>query len=196
MSLTDRSTLDEPAATPRRHTTRNVAIVVGVVLVALVALLATRGPSGSVTTRIVGQAAPEFRGSTLDGQTFQMSAHQGEWVVVNFFATWCTPCRLEHPELVAFAQQHEGDPVQVVSVAYDDQTDALRTFFAEEGGTWPVVAADTGRVALDYGVTGVPETYLVAPSGLVVAGIIDGFTVDKADAIIDAAGGMALAAGA
>ena len=117
----------------------------------------------------MGQAAPPFSGETIDGSPFTLANHRGEWVLVNFFATWCVPCRLEHPELVKFANEHSGDPVQVVSVAYgNDQADTIRDFFAKQGGGWPVVPSDTGRVALDYGVTGVPETYIVAPSGLVV----------------------------
>ena len=64
-----------------------------------------------------------------------------------------------------------------------------------QGGNWPVVPSDTGRVALDYGVTGVPETYVVAPSGLVV-GRLEGVTADELNQIIDAAGGMAAADGA
>ena len=124
-----------------------------------------------------------------------MSAHRGEWVLVNFFATWCGPCRIEHPELVKFAQQHAGDPVQVVSVAFSDQPDAIREFFAKQGGSWPVVASNTGGIALDYGVTGVPETYIVAPSGLVIDRL-EGVTADQLNQIIESAGGMAVAEGA
>lgn len=179
-----------PAPTRRGHTARNAAIVVGVVLVALIVLLATRGTFESASSKKVGQAAPEFTGETLDGETFTLSQHRGEWVFVNFFATWCGPCKVEHPELVTFDRQNQGQPVQVVSVAFDDQPQAIRDFFAAEGGEWPVIASATGRTALDYGITGVPETYVVAPSGLIVARIADGFTVAKAEAIIDSLGGL------
>ena len=143
----------------------------------------------------MGQAAPAFSGETTEGEQFNLAAHRGEWVLVNFFATWCGPCRIEHPELVKFAQEHEGDPVQVVSVAFSDQPDAIREFFAKQGGSWPVVASDTGGIALDYGVTGVPETYIVAPSGLVIDRL-EGVTADQLNQIIDSAGGMAVAEGA
>lgn len=180
-------------APPRRHTARNAAIVVGAVLVGLVVLLATRGVAEGPNSRIVGQAAPEFRGETLDGGTFNLAQHRGEWVVVNFFATWCTPCRIEHPEMKDFVERHRGDPVQLVSVAFDDQPDAIREFFAEQGGDWPVLSTDTGGIALDYGVQTVPESYVVAPSGQVV-GRAEGVTADDLDAIIEAAGGMGAAA--
>jgi cytochrome c biogenesis protein CcmG, thiol:disulfide interchange protein DsbE len=201
MSVTDDTTASggptASAGAPvrRRHTARNAAIVVGILLVGLIALLATRGTNEPLSSKIVGQAAPAFSGETTDGQQFNLAAHRGEWVLVNFFATWCGPCRIEHPELVKFAQQHEGDPVQVVSVAFSDQPDAIREFFAKQGGNWPVVASDTGGIALDYGVTGVPETYIVAPSGLVIDRL-EGVTADQLNQIIESAGGMAVAEGA
>ncbi len=202
MSVTDEATGpardggggDEALPARRGHTARNAAIVVGIVLVALIALLATRGTSEPVSSKIVGQAAPDVSGQTLDGSTFSLAQHRGEWVLVNFFATWCTPCRVEHPELVKFSQQHADDPVQVVSVAFDDEPAAIEEFFAQQGGSWPVIPSDTGRIALDYGITGVPETYVVAPSGLVI-GRLEGVTAEALDQVIDAAGGMAAAQG-
>jgi cytochrome c biogenesis protein CcmG/thiol:disulfide interchange protein DsbE len=199
MSVTDESSQPSgggaPASRPRRsRAARNAAIVVGLVLVGLIALLATRGANESAESRIVGQAAPEIVGETLDRDTFRLSAHRGEWVLVNFFATWCTPCRIEHPELVRFTEEHAGDPVTVVSVAYDNEPEQIETFFAEQGGGWPVIPTDGGGTALEYGVTGVPETYLVAPSGMVVARF-EGVTAQSLDEVIEEAGGMAVAFG-
>ncbi|CAB4946853.1 MAG: redoxin domain-containing protein [Actinobacteria bacterium] len=171
---------------------RIASIAVGVVIVALVALLATRGSSKPIGSQIVGQAAPNFSGVTLDGTTYELSRHRGEWVVVNFFATWCTECRLEDPQIQAFVTEHADDPVSVVSLAYSDDPDSIRAYFAKSGATWPVIASNTGRVALDYGVTGVPESYIVAPSGLVVQGFFGGVTAAELDAVIDANGGMSV----
>ena len=77
------------------------------------------------------------------------------------------PCIAEHPELVAFSRSHAaaGDAA-VVSVVFDDTAANVEAFFEENGGDWPVIADDSGRVAVAYGVTGVPESYMVAPSGL------------------------------
>lgn len=172
---------------------RNAAIVVGLVLVALIALLATRGTSQPISSRIVGQAAPDFTGATLDGSTFRMANHRGEWVLVNFFATWCTPCRLEDPQIQQFVESHRGDPVQVVSVAFSDDAESIRDYWVKERNTWPVLSNDTGLIALDYGVTKVPESYMVAPSGLVVAGFFGGVTADGLDKVITDNGGMAVA---
>ena len=172
---------------------RNAAIVVGLVLVALIALLATRGTSKPISSQIVGQAAPDFSGTTLDGSTFRMANHRGEWVLVNFFATWCTPCRLEDPQIQQFLDSHKGEPVEVISVAFSDDAESIRSYWIEERNTWPVLSSDTGLIALDYGVTKVPESYMVAPSGLVVAGFFGGVTAAGLDKVIADNGGMAVA---
>ncbi|CAB4788053.1 MAG: redoxin domain-containing protein [Actinobacteria bacterium] len=172
---------------------RNAAIIVGVLSVALIALLATRGTSTPISSRIVGQAAPDFSGTTLEGSTFRMANHRGEWVLVNFFATWCTPCRLEDPQIQQFVDSHKSDPVQVVSVAFSDDASSIRAYWVKERNTWPVISTDTGLIALDYGVTKVPESYMVAPSGLVVAGFFGGVTASGLDKVIADNGGMAVA---
>ncbi len=180
-------------ARPTRHTARNASMVAAVVLVALIALLATRGTSKSISSRMVGQAAPQFSGAALDGRTFSMSMHRGEWVVVNFFATWCTACRLENPQLQQFVEAHRSDPVQVVSVAFSDDSKAIGEYWASERNAWPVLPTDTGAIALDYGVTKVPESYVVSPSGVIVAGFFGGVTAAGLDSVIAENGGMAAA---
>ena len=130
----------------------------------------------------VGRLAPLIEGEDLDGQWFDIDDHRGQWVVVNFFSTTCVPCIVEHPELVAFAEERAitGDAV-VVSVAFDDASANVRDFFLANGGEWPVITTDTGSIAVDYGVTAVPESYLVAPSGVVAAKLIGGITKDDLD---------------
>jgi cytochrome c biogenesis protein CcmG, thiol:disulfide interchange protein DsbE len=85
-------------------------------------------------------------------------------VVVNYFATWCPPCVLEHPELVKFAQTNPE--VAMVSVVFQDNVDGVRAFFKKRGGDWPVL--DSERAAVDFGVRGVPETYLISPAGQLI----------------------------
>lgn len=176
-----------------RHVARNSAIVVGLVLAVLIGFLATRGLSKPISSRIVGQAAPDFSGTTLDGSEWVMSNHRGQWVVVNFFATWCTACRLEDPELEKFVIEHDGQPAKVISVAFSDDASSIRSYWETERNNWPVIASNTGSVALDYGVTKVPESYVVAPNGLVVAGFFGGVTAAGLDKVINDNGGMAVA---
>lgn len=179
--------LDEPAvAGRRRHTARWVALGVGVGMVAFVVLLATR-PSADerpIASELVGRPVPAVTGPTLDGATYDIDRARGRWVVVNFFATWCVPCQVEHPELVAFERAHAGrGDAEVVSVAFQDSPEDLRAFFDRNGGDWPVIVGDTGRLAIAFGVTGVPESYVVAPDGRVVAKF-EGVTADGLEQVI------------
>ena len=166
---------DDPGTAPpvhRRHTARWVGAVVLVVGAALVALLATRPQQTAteVDTPLVGQVAPTISGVTLSGGSFDLSALRGRWVVVNFFASWCPPCQQEQPELVAFAYAHRspGDAA-LVGVVFDDSASSARGFMRSTGATWPAVVDPGGQVALDYGVRGPPETFIVSPGGTVVA---------------------------
>ena len=104
---------------------------------------------------------------------------------VNFFATWCVPCRREHPELVRFQERHQavGD-VEVVGVVYDDSVDAVRQFKAERGGRWPMLSDPGGKVALDFGVSGVPESFLIGPDGVIVAKLVGGVRADDLDLLL------------
>jgi cytochrome c biogenesis protein CcmG/thiol:disulfide interchange protein DsbE len=194
VTVEDAADVDAPVSNRSgSHLARNAAIVVGVLLVALIAVLATRGTSTPISSHIVGQAAPDFTGTALDGSTFRMANHRGEWVLVNFFATWCTECRLEDPQIQQFVDSHKGEPVTVVSVAFSDDAGSIRSYWMDKRNSWPAIPSDTGLVALDYGVTKVPESYVVAPSGLVVAGFFGGVTANGLDQVIARNGGMAVA---
>lgn len=146
----------------------------GVVFLALVVVLATRAPA---TTRLtdsplLGQPAPPLAGTTIDGTDYDLVSERGRWVVLNFIATWCVPCRQEHPDLVRFQARHvQTRDATVVAVVYDDSVGAVRGFRAEEGGDWPMVLDPSGRVALEYGVRRIPESYLISPDGVVAAKI-------------------------
>ncbi len=172
-----------PPAGPRARPARWIAVSVGVVALGLVVLFATREPLGARfgQSPLVGQPAPELTGTTLTGAaaggTFDLADHRGRWVLVNFFATWCVPCRVEHPELVRFSEA-AGDGALVVSVVFDDEAEDVRRFFEERGGDWPVVDDPEARIALDYGVTGLPETFVVDPRGVVVHKFVGGVTVE------------------
>jgi cytochrome c biogenesis protein CcmG/thiol:disulfide interchange protein DsbE len=169
------------------------ALTLAVVTGAFVLLLALSDTqrTGSVSFEVVGDVAPDFAGSTLDGGFYDLAAQRGDWVVVNFFASWCVGCRVEHPELVEFSERHRDTNVQLVAVMFGDTERAAREFFRELGGDWPALVEDTGGIAIDYGVTAVPETLLIAPSGRVIQKWIgaNGVTADQLEATIVAAGG-------
>ncbi len=102
---------------------RVAAVVVGVVVLLLVVLLATREPATDRkgTSHLIGEPAPGIGGDVLLGEPFDIGTND-RWLVVNFFASWCGPCIVEHPELVAFSEAHaESGDARVVSVVYSDK---------------------------------------------------------------------------
>jgi cytochrome c biogenesis protein CcmG, thiol:disulfide interchange protein DsbE len=167
---------------------RIVALGIGLVTVVLVGVLATRQTAAerSTVSPLVGKVAPEITGNDiLTGKRFQLSSEQGRWTLVNFFATWCPPCLREHPEIVAFAKANPD--VDVLSVINEDSVENVRAFFAENGGNWPVL--DNTRAAVDYGITGLPESYLIAPNGLVAVWFKGALTQSRLQQTLDASGG-------
>jgi cytochrome c biogenesis protein CcmG, thiol:disulfide interchange protein DsbE len=163
-------------------------VVMALLLAAFVFVLATREPATNrrAESPVVGKVAPALSGETLDGDSFDVDDYPGRWVVVNFFATWCVPCRTEHPQLDAFDRAHRdlGDAV-LVSVLYDDKADDAADYFASNGGEWPVVLDTNGGISVSYGVSGVPETYLIAPDGRVFVKLIGGVTAEGIEGWID-----------
>lgn len=172
----------------RRKTARWIALPVAAVVVALVVLLATSDKHvESAKSPLVGKVAPSLVGETLDGKQFDLADNRGKFVVVNFFASWCQPCRIEAPELKNWAEQHQksGDGV-LVNVLFQDTPEGARKFFDQYGGgDWPVIATDTDTIGLDWGVAKVPETYVVAPNGVVVVKTISTVTADELNSYIE-----------
>jgi len=169
----------------RRHAARWVAGSALVIGVGLVVLLATRPPQAATEaySPLVGHPAPAIVGTTVGGSSFDLDSLRGRWVVVNFFASWCPPCQQEEPELVTFAYEHRAPTdAALVGVVFDDSASGARGFLQGSGATWPAVVDPGGQVALDYGVRGPPETFLVAPDGTVAARIIGPVTSAYLDA--------------
>ena len=171
-------------AVPRSSSRRAVWIVapVAIVMLVFIGFLATgdRGDTGFDSFDLEGQVAPSIVGTTIEGDEFDLDDHRGGFVIVNFFQTTCIPCRQEHPELVAFQEAYGPTGfATIVSVAFDDQPSNIRDFFEEFGGDWPVIATDTGPIAVAYGVPLVPESVLIAPDGEVITKLLGG--IRKAD---------------
>lgn len=155
-----------------------IAGIVGVSVMALVLLFAVSPGGGERETEspLLGNIAPALSGPTISGEEFDLDDHRGQWVLVNFFATWCGPCIVEHPELIKFQERHRGE-VQVVSVVYNESPEKVEQFFAEKGGDWPVMT-EGQTASLEYGVKKLPESFLVNPSGTVVVKINGGVKAD------------------
>jgi cytochrome c biogenesis protein CcmG/thiol:disulfide interchange protein DsbE len=133
-------------------------------LVLLVVFFGTE-PSRDPQT-LVGQPAPPFTLRTLDGETLDSKSFAGKPMVINFWSTWCVPCKQEHPGLQQAAKQHQ-DQVTFLGVVYQDELGAARAYLKREGTTYRHLVDPGSRVAGDYGLTGVPETFFIDAAGIV-----------------------------
>jgi cytochrome c biogenesis protein CcmG/thiol:disulfide interchange protein DsbE len=179
-----------PAApVPQRRSRRTVLIWAGAaaaVVAALVAVFASSGPASQVvaSSPLVGHTAPGIAGPAIGAKgRVTLSGLAGKWVLVNFAASWCVPCRQEMPQLRAFQQAHAGGDATVLTVAYDEQDVAnLASFLKSGGATWPAV--DDGAAVVDYGVGGLPESYLIDPAGTVIAKYVGEVNSAQLDSVI------------
>lgn len=151
-------------------------------------VLATRPQATTLEaySPLVGKPAPQIAGASLTGPPIDLAQMRGRFVLVNFFASWCVPCLDEQPQLVKLASGNQAPgtfagvhdhrpppppPVSIIGVAFDDPASAALGFLRSTGATWPAIADPSGKIALHYGVRGPPETFVVAPDGVVVAHI-------------------------
>ncbi|NOJ82789.1 TlpA family protein disulfide reductase [Myxococcus xanthus] len=114
-----------------------------------------------------GKPAPDFALRALDsGEKVSLADLKGRPVVINFWASWCSPCRVEHPVLEWGARQY-GSQAVFLGVVFQDTDDNARGFLQQYGASFPQLVDPRSRMALDYGVAGVPETYFIDPNGII-----------------------------
>jgi cytochrome c biogenesis protein CcmG/thiol:disulfide interchange protein DsbE len=119
-----------------------------------------------IPSQLIGKPLPSFGVLTLDGRALTAAQLRGKPMVINFWASWCAPCVAEHAILLQ-AQRRYGDRVNIIGVVYQDTADRARNFVARYGGDWPVLLDPGGTLALEFGVTGPPESYFVDAAGVV-----------------------------
>ena len=119
---------------------------------------------------MVGRRAPHFALPSIDGrEVVRLGSLRGQVVVVNFWASWCTDCLTEHPALAAAWRRFRDQGVTMLGVVYQDTASDAARFMRTLGGTWPQVTDPGDRVAIAYGVRGVPETFFIGPDGRIAA---------------------------
>jgi len=149
----------------------------------LVAILATGfGKNPQLESNALeGRKAPVFTMTVLgeDGETVDLASLRGKPVVLNFWSTWCQPCKIEHPHLVQAAKVYEPQGVVFYGVLFSDEPANAARFLEREGHAFPVLYDPAQRVAIDYGVSGVPETFFISPDGQIVEKVSGPVSFDK-----------------
>ncbi|MEO4045304.1 DsbE family thiol:disulfide interchange protein [Hoeflea sp.] len=162
------SRADEYPMAPMRR--RNLLVFLPLALAAMLAVVLawglTRDP-GNLPSTLIGKAVPDFALPPVKGRTLGLSSAdlKGEVSLVNVFASWCVACREEHPLFMALAAQ---GTVPLHGLNYKDQPDDAAQWLDSLGDPYTRTGADiSGRVAIDWGVYGVPETFVIGADGRV-----------------------------
>ena len=136
-------------------------------LAAVLALVtAACGGSGGTDAR-TGQPAPQLAGTALDGSRVDLASLRGRPVIVNFWASWCGPCREEFPLLQEkLAALGPTDGLQIVGVLYKDEPELAQRFLADFGATWPTIDDPDDGFAAAYRVAAPPQTYFIDRDGV------------------------------
>ena len=142
--------------------------------------------AGGVGRPLEGQPAPDFRLTLLDGSSLSLQDLRGQVVVVNFWASWCPPCKDEMPDLQESWEAYSDRGVSFVGVAYQDERQAVEASLAEFGTTYPVGMDVGDRMAGLYGITGIPETFIVDQQGRVSYVRVGAVTAEMLRVEIDA----------
>ncbi len=170
---------DEPKAAARAQPARRSLLVILPVLTfaVLAGLFFVRLRSGAdpaaIPSALIGQKVPTFQLGPVAGLAIgdkplpgMSSADlQGRVTVLNFWASWCAPCEIEHPMLMRLSREPD---IRLVGIDYKDAPERGRRFLERHGVPFAAVGSDqTGRVGIDFGVYGVPETFIIGPDGVI-----------------------------
>lgn len=155
---------------PRRRWLAYLPIVLFAVVAAVFAIQLSAPPTGTLPSQLISKPAPALDLPQLGSEDGRLThadfAQAPNVTVVNYWASWCGPCRIEHPELMRLA---ERDDVRMLGVAYHDKPEASQKFLDELGDPFAKVGMDqSGETALRWGIEGVPETFVIDGAGRVV----------------------------
>ena len=156
------------------------AVVAAVALAAWLLSTGLQRDPTAIRSPLLGRPAPDFALRTLDGdRTVRLGDLRGRVVVVNFWASWCAECRVEHPALSAAWNRFRDAGVVLVGVDFQDDHPSALAYLAGTRASWPVVADPGSRTALAYGVYGIPETFFIGPDGRIAAKQVGPVTYDQ-----------------
>ena len=124
------------------------------------------GGFGNVKRMEVGKPAPDFVLQDASGKVWKLSGLKGKVVFVNFWATWCKPCRDEMPSMEALNKAMADKPFQMLSIIFNDDLDLAKSYARRQGATFPVLGNPSKELTQAYMITGVPETFLIDADGI------------------------------
>ena len=142
----------------------------------------TTVPAGSDPTYLpaspsVGKLAPDFTWTGTDGRPVRLSGYRGQVVLINFWATWCPPCKAEMPEIEAYWKENRDKGVMILAVNVGDEDETtIRSFMQKNKLTFQALNDTSGQVASAYRIGGIPASYFVDPQGVIRDTVVGGMT--------------------
>lgn len=164
-------------------------LIIALIVIPLIWLLAygfTRDPRYIHSPLVARQATP-FTLTLFDGKTIRLEDFRGKTVFLNFWASWCPPCRAEARTLEAAWQSYKDRGVVFLGIDIQDKEEDARAFIQEFGITYMNGRDDTGRIAVDYGVWGIPETFFIDRQGRITYKHVGGLDLRIITAKLDQA---------
>jgi peroxiredoxin len=141
-------------------------LIYGIVALCLLGLyIASRRATPKPAASASGNVAPDFTVTDIDGQKLSLSAYKGKVVLLDFWATWCTPCRTEIPHFVEMQNKYGAQGFQVVGISMDDDAKPVREFYKEHQMNYPVAVGDDKLAERFGGVMGLPVNFLIDREG-------------------------------
>ncbi|MBT3225413.1 MAG: TlpA family protein disulfide reductase [Deltaproteobacteria bacterium] len=158
-----------------------IFVTAGLVLILIYGLFYASRP-GEIPSAQISQKAKPFQATTFDGQTISLQQFRGQPVILNFWASWCVACRREAHIIEAAYQKYGVKGAVFIGIAINDTREASLGFIRRYGKTY-LLAPDnkTGTISLDYGVTAVPETFLIDKNGIISEKVLGAITKLKID---------------
>ena len=145
-----------------------IGVVVAMAALVMVLILAFRRDPHDIRTGTVGKPAAAFSVQRLDADgALKLEDTRGKITVVNFFASWCIPCKEENPALVRVWERYRASNVVFIGILYQESRESGLQYIRDNGVTWPTGVDADGRVAFAYGVFGIPETYFIGADGVI-----------------------------
>jgi thiol-disulfide isomerase/thioredoxin len=192
----------------RPGTIRNVvtALIVGAVIIGLVRFFDSPGGIGSQAVNVAfsdapapkaGKLAPDFTFKSPDGQTHQLSEYKGQAVWINFWASWCPPCRAENPDIEAVYQKYKDQGLVVLGMNLGEDTSTVTGYATRTGLSYPMGMDQTTEIAGLYRIVGIPTHYFIDRDGVLkefrIGGLSKKTMESKVQSILGPANGQAVA---
>ncbi len=154
-----------------KKTNKKTLIFSGIIVLIFMSLMiySLKQDPNFTPSQLVGKTAPEFLGEKTNGDKINSNdiLNKGNWVILNFWSSYCIVCRSEAPEIESFYKEIEHDKITFVSINIQDDKNSILAWQQNYGQSFPVLQDSKGLISVRYGVTGTPETFFIEPSGKV-----------------------------